>query len=377
MGRYHDKEIFRPLGFDKLLFAGTLALMGLGLLMVFSSSGVLAKDVYNQPIHYFLVQQAAGAVVGLALVLGIIWVRKPFYQNPVFVYGFVILTLALLALVLMMPGVGRTTRWLQFAGFRFQPSELAKISIVLFLAHYLSQKKDRLGEFRALLFPLVMLFLFILLIFKEPDYGTAFLILLVAGITLFLGGVKLWHFAILGGGFLLLFGFYLVQAPYRMERISTFLDPMNDPLDRGFQVIQSKLAVGSGGLFGVSLGHSSQKLFFLPCAHTDYIFAITGEELGILGTCAILLLFVLIFWRGLRISWKAPNLSSQLIAAGLTFGIFFQALLNISIVLGLAPPTGLPLPLISYGRSSLICTFSSIGILLHISQRKETTRRKK
>jgi len=276
-----------------------------------------------------------------------------------------------------MPAVSKTNRWMQFVGLRFQPSELAKISLILFFAYYLTRKKDKLDEYRTLVFPLAILLLIVLMILKEPDYGTALLIFCIAAMMLFLAGVKLRFFLVFGLASLGLFGFYLIKASYRLDRVRAILSPTNDPQGSSFQIIQSKLAVGSGGLLGVNIGQSSQKLFFLPCAHTDYIYAIVGEELGLIGTTVILLLFLVILWRGLIISWKAPNLMSQMIAAGLTLAIFLQAMLNISIVLGLGPPTGFPLPLISYGRSSLICTLLSIGILLHISQRKEPSRRKK
>jgi cell division protein FtsW len=368
-------EIFRRYGFDKFLFIATLGLISLGLIMVFSSSGVLSSDAYGQPFHFFI-QQIIGAGVGLLFVIGIISVRKPFYQNATFIYGLIILTLFLLALSLVMPAVVKTNRWIQFMGLRFQPSELAKISLILFFASYFDRKKEKLNELRTLLFPLSTLLLFILMIIKEPDYGTAILIFLIAMIMLFMAGVKLKHFLLLGVGCMGLFAFYLLRASYRVDRITAFLSPTLDPQGRGFQVIQSKLAVGSGGLFGVNIGQSSQKLFFLPCAHTDYIYAILGEELGLVGSLTVLLLFLIILWRGLVISWRAPNLFSQMAAAGLTLAIFLQAMLNMTIVLGLGPPTGFPLPLVSYGRSSLICTLFGIGILLHISQRKGASNRK-
>jgi len=368
-------EIFRPYGFDKILFMTTLILIAIGLLMVFSSSGILASEKYHQPF-YFFINQIIVAGIGVILMGFIVSIRKPIYQNFYFIYGLLFLSLFLLVLCLFMPAVGNTNRWIQFLGFRFQPSELAKLSLILFLSYYLSQKKDKLAEFRTLLFPLTVLFIFILLIIKEPDYGTALLICAVCSVVLFIGGVKLKHFLILGTSSLLLFTFYLFQASYRLNRIFAFLSPTKDPQGTGFQVIQSKLAIGSGGLFGVSLGESTQKLFFLPCAHTDYIYAIVGEEFGLIGTLAILTLFVILLWRGIVISLRAPTLISQLIAAGLTLAIFTQALLNISVVLGLGPPTGLPLPLISFGRSSLLCTLLSISILLHISQRRSYRQRK-
>lgn len=366
-------EVFKPLGFDKPLFFATLALLCIGLIMVFSSSGVISKDRFDQPFHFFI-HQIIGAVMGLILIVGLLWVRKPFYQNAVFIYALILLTLFLLAVSLIMPEVSKTNRWIQLMGLRFQPSELAKISLILFLASYFDRKKEKLDELRTLVFPLVILLFYVLMIIKEPDYGTALLIFIISAIMLFMAAVKIKHFLVMTAGSLGFFGFYLFQASYRLDRILALLSPTQDPQGKSFQIIQSKVAVGSGGLFGVNIGQSSQKLFFLPCAHTDYIFAIVGEELGLIGTMVILLLFLVILWRGLLISWRAPNFFSQMAAAGLTLAILLQALLNISIVLGLGPPTGFPLPLISYGRSSLICTLFSIGILLHISQRREPSR---
>ncbi len=376
MEKHKRMEIFKPFGFDKPLLITTLALILIGLIMVFSSSGVMATERFNQPFYYFI-HQIIGATVGLFLMAGILWVRKPFYQNANIIYTFLLLTLFLLTLSLIMPAVGKTNRWIQLLGLRFQPSELAKINLILFFAYYLDRKKEKLDEFRTLVFPLVILLIFILMIIKEPDYGTALLIFLISAIMLFIAGVNFKYFLAFGVASAGLFAFYLFQASYRLERVRAILSPTEDPQGSSFQIIQSKLAVGSGGLFGVNIGQSSQKLFFLPCAHTDYIYAIVGEELGLIGTLVILLLFLLILWRGLLISRKAPNLFCQLTAAGITLAIFLQVMLNISIVLGLVPPTGFPLPLISYGRSSLICTLFSIGILLHISQRKGSARIKK
>jgi len=369
-------EIFRPFGFDKPLFVTTLILISLGLIMVFSSSGVLSSEKFGQPFHFF-VNQIIGVFIGLTMIIAMVSIRRPFYQHPTVIYTLLCLTLFLLALSLTMPALGKTNRWIHFFGLRFQPSELAKICLVLFFAFYFDRMKNKLDEFRILVPPLAVLLLFILLIIKEPDYSTALLIFLIAAIILFIAGVRLSHLLLLGISSLGFFALYLFQASYRQDRILAFLDPAKDPQGSGFQIIQSKLAVGSGGLFGVNIGQSTQKLFFLPSAHTDYIYAIVGEELGLIGSVVILLLFLVFLWRGLLISWKAPDLFTQIVAAGLTLSIFLQAILNMSIALGLAPSTGLPLPLISYGRSSLICTLFSIGILLHISQRRETSRGKR
>ncbi len=369
-------EIFRPYGFDKPLFFTTLIMIAMGLIMVYSSSAILASEKYENSFHFFI-NQSIAAGIGIVLIFLMMPIRKPFFQNFFFVHGLLIFSFALLVLCLLMPALANTNRWIQLFGLRFQPSELAKISLILFFASYFNRKKEKLNEFRTLIFPLTVLFLFILLIIKEPDYGTALLIFIICSIMLFIGGVKFKHLCYLGILFLGLFAFYLFQASYRIDRVFTFLSPAKDPQGAGFQSIQSQLAVGSGGLFGVSIGESTQKLFFLPCAHTDYIYAILGEEIGFIGAIFTLLLFFVFFWRGLVISQRAPNFFSQIVAAGLTMAIFSQALLNISIVLGLGPPTGIPLPLISFGRSSLICTLFSIGILLNISQRRGTSRIRK
>lgn len=368
-------EIYRRGGFDKPLFIVTLALIAAGLVMVFSSSAYQAIELHNNSL-YFLIHQIIGALVGMFLILFIMSSGFPFYQTSVFVYGLLVLTVGLLALCLVMPAIGNTNRWIQLFGLRYQPSELAKISLVLFLAFYLDKKKDRLSELRVLLIPAVVLLIFALLILKEPDYGTAVLIFVICAMMFFIAGVRLINLAFLGLFALGLFIFFLYAAPYRMARIAAFLSPDSSINSGGFQAYQSRLAIGSGGLLGVSIGQSSQKMFFLPCAHTDYIYAIVGEELGLLGAIGVLLLFGIFIWRGLVIAKRAPNLFSQMVAAGLTLGIGVQALLNVTVALDLGPTTGFPLPLFSFGRSSLMTTLFAVGILLHISQRKTNSRRK-
>jgi cell division protein FtsW len=214
-----------------------------------------------------------------------------------------------------------------------------------------------------------------LLILKEPDYGTALLIFAICGLMLYLGGVKLRYLAALSVAAVVVFAVYLFSASYRVERITSFMSPEKDIQGQGFQPYQSKLAVGSGGLLGVSLGESKQKLYFLPYAHTDFIYAILGEEFGLLGTLTILGLFLALLWRGLVVGSRAPTPAAQLLAVGLTLVICVQALLNITVVLGMGPAKGVPLPLISFGRSSLVCTLAAIGIILNISQRKGAERR--
>ena len=370
-----SREIYRKYGFDKLLFLATLGLMGYGLVMVFSTSAPLGIETHGNSLYYFT-HQALGAAAGLGLLLLIMSLPFPFYRGSVFVYGLLTLTIALLAAALIMPAIRGANRWIHLYGFRFQPSELAKVSLVLFLAYYLDKKKDSLHEFRTLAAPLGVAGLVLFLILKEPDNGTAIFICVICAVMLFLGGIRLPQFVLVGVGALGVLALVLLKAPpYVQKRISTFLNPGSNLADAGYQAYQSKIALGSGGILGRSIGQSTQKLAFVPDAHTDYIYAIVGEELGLIGAVGVLVLFGLFIWRGLVISRRAPDRFSRILAAGLTMTIGIQALLNISIVLGLTPSTGLPLPLFSFGRSSLICTLFAIGLLLHISQRKTTQRR--
>ncbi len=362
----------RRLGFDGLLLAVTLALVVLGVFFVFSSSGFMAREKYDQSFH-FMIQQVLGAAAGLALVAFLVSVKKSFFLQPGFVYGLLGLTIFLLVLCFVMPSVARTNRWIGLLGVRFQPSELAKISLILFLATYAEARKDTINEMKTLAVPVAVLIVAVVLVLLEPDFGTAVLLAALAAMVLFIGGVKLRYLAAAGLLAAALFGVYLVQADYRVKRIQGFFAAEKDVLGSGYQVDQSKLALGSGGLVGAGLGQSTQKLNFLPFAHTDFIFAILGEETGLLGTCLTLGLYLFFLWRGLKIALAAPSPAYKMIAAGITLAIVSQALMNMSIVLGLGPAKGTPLPLLSYGRSSLICTLAAVGLLLHISQKRGDT----
>jgi len=366
-------ETFRPYRFDKWLFFTTIALLTLGSVMVFSASGMLATEKYHQPF-YFLINQVIGAGAGLLFIFFMTSVKKPYYQNSTVIYGLMGIALALLVLCFFMPPVAKTNRWLTILGIRFQPSELAKISLILFLAMYLEQKKDRLHDRTTLITALGVMLIFAMLILVEPDFGTAFLVLALCAILLYIGGAGLKYFITLGLAAAPIFVVFLLLSPYKIERIQAHFFPNKSPSSLKFQVAQSKLALGAGGLLGVNFGEGTQKLFFLPCPHTDFIFAVIGEELGLVGALATMALFLIILWRGIVISLRAPNLFCQLAASGLTFLIAIQALLNITVVLGLGPAKGVPLPLLSFGRSSLVSNLMAIGVLLHISQRKGDNR---
>jgi len=362
-------EAFRPYSFDKPLFYATLVMISLGLVMVTSASGFFALEKTGQ-MFFFSIQQAVGAAAGAFLVVLLLPIRRPFYKSPVFIFGLLAMTLVLLLLCFVMPPAAGTNRWVILGGVRFQPSELAKISLVLFLAWYIDRKREKIREPLTLLIPVGVIFLFVILILGEPDFGTAVLILGLCLIILFLGGVPIKYFLYLGLGFAPLIVTYLFSAPYRVDRVLSFLAPGANLNTLNYQVNQSKLAVGSGGLFGVSFGESVQKNLFLPCSHTDFIFAIIGEEFGLLGALITLALFLVLLWRGTMVALKAPDLFSQLAAAGLTFFLGIQALLNMTVVLGLGPAKGVPLPFFSFGRSSLVCNLLAVGLILHISQRK-------
>jgi cell division protein FtsW len=360
---------YRRLHADLPLLLATLVLVVIGIVMVFSSSGYVAEETHHQ-MAYYLVQQVTGAAAGFLLIFLLLAVKKPFYLKPAVIYGLMAASALLLTLCLAMPSVAHTNRWIFFPGFRFQPSELAKLSLILFLAWFCETRKDRLNDWKVLAVPLGVLVVTAFLVLMEPDFGTALILAGMACVMLYIGGVKLKNFLVLGAAFLVLFALFLFSASYRVNRLQGFLAQSKDPLGSYYQVDQSKIAVGAGGLVGVGLGLSTQKLYFLPSAHTDFIYAIIGEETGLWGTVLTLGLFFVILWRGVRIALAAGSPADKMIAAGLTFALITQALLNISIVLGLGPTKGIPLPFVSYGRSSLLCSLAAAGLLLHISQRR-------
>ncbi|MGZ7046426.1 MAG: FtsW/RodA/SpoVE family cell cycle protein, partial [Candidatus Aminicenantales bacterium] len=259
---------YRRIGFDIPLFLVALALVAVGVIMVFSSSGYVAEETYHQ-MAYYLIQQLVGAAAGFLLIVLLLSIRRSFYLHPLFIYGLLGLSAFLLTLCLAMPTVAHTNRWVIFFGFRFQPSELAKLSLILFFAWYCESRKDRLNEWKTLALPLGVLIATVFLVLMEPDFGTAIVLAGMACLMLYIGGVKIKNFLVLGAAFLVLFTLFLFSAPYRMSRVQGFFTQSRDPLGSYYQVDQSKIAVGAGGLVGVGLGQSTQKLYFLPFAHTD------------------------------------------------------------------------------------------------------------
>lgn len=353
---------------DNILLASALALMLLGLTMVFISSHVMAQTQYHDP-YFFTKRQFIYALFGLgALGIGRL-VSYQHYQR--LVYPMLLLALIMLILV-FVPGIGTrvrgAARWLRLGPVTIQPSEFAKLAMVLFLAYSLARKQDKMKYFSIGFLPhVVVAGLFIGLIGKEPDFGTAMTLAGIVFIMLLVGGVRLAY--VLGGlaGVAGLATLVVLRDPKKFNRILSFLDPWKYGQDVGYQLKQSLLAIGSGGLFGLGPGQSRAKLFYLPDAHTDFILAIFSEELGFIGVLLVLALFAILMYRGLLLSLRAPDAFGSYLALGLTLLIGLQAGINMGVVTGLFPTKGLSLPFLSYGGSSLLATLLAVGILLNIS----------
>jgi cell division protein FtsW len=362
---------------DRKLFGVTLALCLIGVVMVFSASAMTASEQFGAG-YIFLLRQLIYLVLGIA---GMFWRMNSDYRKlrqPTVVFTGLALSFVLLAGVFFLDRSHQTHRWFRMGPFSFQPSEMAKLALIIFLAWFLELRRlprnfgvnDPLHSLApALGTTLVMA----ALVVKEPDMGTAFMIVLIAMVMLFVAGLSYRYIA--GTVLAAIPTIYLliVRVPYRLQRLESFLHPDLDPKGAGFQLVQSLISVGSGGMTGVGLMESRQKLFFLPEAHTDFIYAIIGEELGFVGAVVVLALFAVYGWRGFVAAMKAGDDFGKFLALGITTTVLGQALINLSVVLGLMPTKGIPLPFISYGGSSLIAMLLATGVLLNISQQADET----
>ena len=339
------------------------ALLSVGLLMVFSASPTMAMSVGDS--FYYLKKHLASLLVGSFALYAGFKIDHGLLKNW---STYIISATLFLLLIVFIPGagigLGGARRWVYFGLFTFQPAEISKIALIIFLAKELSSKTLARAMWPCLAATLTAL----LLILKEPDLGTAMIIAMIAFALFFLAGTPIKHFAAVIVASLSGLLFISLTSAYRMKRLLAYLNPWSDPRGVGFHIIQSLIAVGSGGLFGVGLGGSKQKFFYLPQNYTDFIFAIFCEEMGLLGALSVLLLFFLFIVRGIRIARSAPDAFSLLLSAGIVSWIGFQAILNMSVVVGMLPTTGIPLPFISYGGTSLIATLFGVGLLLNISQ---------
>jgi len=354
---------------DYIFLFAVFALSAVGLIMIFSASPTMGLKLGDS--FYFIKRHLIYLLLGyFALYFGmnldLSLIRK--WSGTIFV------TALALLLFVYLPGVGRkvlgAARWIDLGILSFQPSEFMKFSMVLFLAHLFAGWKDRIKDFwRGLVPILALIALIAALIIKQPDLGTAIAILLTSFVMLFVAGAQAWHLLIIGGAGITGLVVLSVTSAYRFRRIAAYIDPWKDPQGVGFHIIQSLLAVGSGGIFGLGLGASRQKFFYLPQQFTDFIFAILCEELGFIGAVSVVLLFVIFALRGFRIAFAATDRFHSLLAAGLVAWLSLQAIINMMVVVGLIPTTGIPLPFISYGGTATIMNLFSAGILLNISKR--------
>lgn len=354
---------------DTLLLLATFLLLGIGLVMVYSSSSVVSLYRHNIS-YYFLRRQAIFA--GLGLVVMYICMRFNYWNwrrfvKPAFWLNF------LLLIIVLIPGIGversDAQRWIDLGFTNFQPSDFTKFALVLFAANYLVVNKDKMQSFKRGLLPiLIVTGLSFGLIMLQPDLGTGLTIFMTVYLVLFSGGARVGHLLGLASAAIPAVVALIFIAPYRLARLLSFLNPWADPGGSGWQIIQSLLAIGSGSLAGVGLGASRQKFLYLPEPWTDFIYAIICEELGFIGGAAVIILFLILIWRGFRIAMSAPDLFGQYLALGLTAMVAVQVCINLGVVLGTLPVTGIALPLISYGGTSLVLTLGCIGVLLNISR---------
>lgn len=358
----------RKLKSDKILFLATLLLVCASVVMVYSASALVALERYRQP-HLFLTKQLMWAALGAA-VLGIVMrIDYRHYREPAVIWASLGIVVTALVAVLFSAPINGTRRWFGFGGIGIQPSELAKLSAIFFVAALLERRMHRIDDLSYSLLPVGIVVCGLAgLILLEPDFGTAMSLMLIAAVMVFAAGI---NYRYLVGSMLVglpVVYVVLMSAPYRRRRLLAFLNPWGDPLGDGFQIIQSLIAVGTGGVWGRGLMAGVQKLFYLPEPHTDFIYAVIAEELGLLGATAILICFCVITWRGLRVALRAPDSFGASLALGLTTMIAVQAFVNISVVLGLMPTKGIPLPFVSAGGSSLLINLLGMGILLNVSQ---------
>ncbi len=358
----------RKLKSDKLLFIATLLLVCTSVVMVWSASAVVAMEKNNDP-YLFLTKQAMWVLLGLCVVPVVMRIDYRTYRQPIVIWtGLALVTVALVAVLFATPRNG-ATRWLGVGSLGIQPSELAKMAVIVFMAALLERRMDRIDELSYALLPIgIVLGVIVGLILVEPDLGTAVSVVMIAAVMIFAAGVSYRYVA----GLLLAAvpALYVVvmSSEYRRRRVTAFLDPYADPLGDGYQMLQSMIAVGTGGVFGRGLMGGVQKLFYVPEPHNDFIYAVISEELGLIGASVVLACFCVITWRGLRTALRAPDRFGAFLAIGLTAMVAFQAFFNISVVLGLLPPKGIPLPFVSYGGSSLLMNLAGVGILLNVSQ---------
>lgn len=376
-GKTSDNQNFRavreqPLNYDVKLLFPVLFLVGIGIVLVFSASSALALEKFGTD-YYFLKKQALFALLGVVAL--VICRHFPYRFLRYLAYPLLILALVFLAAI-QIPAFGYSAggaiRWFRFKSFTFQPSEFARFAMIIYLAYSMNRKMDKIKDFYVGFLPHLLVFgMFAALIIIQPDFGSVVILGAVFWIMLFVGGVRISH--LMASLFMIIpIVYYLmVNAEYRIKRIMSFLNPWQYPADEGYQIVHSLMAFGTGGIWGTGIGKGYQKLFYLPEPHTDFIFSVIGEELGLLGVLTILGLYALIFWRGISIARNSRDSFGSFVAIGLTTAIGLQVCVNTGVALGLLPTKGLTLPFLSYGGTSLLINMASIGILMNIGSAKK------
>jgi cell division protein FtsW len=358
----------RKLAPDKWLFAATVGLALFGVVMVYSASAFVAqKENGNQ--FYYVIKQGLFVAVGFIVMLLAMQFNYQQLKSRRIVYGLLTLcTIGLLG-VFAFSATNGAHRWLKFPGFSIQPSEISKLALIIFLAYFLEKRAGEEGDFWRTFLPCgaVTGWLAVLIVI-EPDFGTAMMLALIFVVVIYTAGARVVHLSMAAAPALMVAAGLLIFVPWRLKRLITFLDPWADQQGAGFQVVQSLIAIGSGGTNGLGFAQGKQKMLFLPFAHSDFIFAVVGEELGLVGALTVVAMFALFLWRGIRTALLAPDRFGMLLSLGIVTSIVAQALFNISVVLSLVPTKGIPLPFISYGGSSLVPTLAAVGILLNVSQ---------
>ena len=363
----------RKLAPDKWLFAATVGLALFGLVMVYSASaGMAQKENGNQ--FYYVLKQGVFVFIGFIVMLLAMQFNYQLLKNRRIVYGLLLACTIGLVCVFGFSATNGAHRWIKLPGFSLQPSEVSKLSLIIFLAYFLEKRAGEEGDFWRTFIPCgIVTGLLAAIIVIEPDFGTAMMLAVIFTVVIYAAGARVLHLAMAAAPALVIAAGLLIFVPWRLKRLITFLDPWADQQGSGFQVVQSLIAVGSGGTNGLGFAQGKQKMLFLPFAHSDFIFAVVGEELGLVGALAVIAVFALFLWRGVRTALLAPDRFGMLLSLGIVTSIVAQALFNISVVLSLVPTKGIPLPFISYGGSSLVPTLAAVGILLNVSQHASGT----
>jgi cell division protein FtsW len=356
--------------FDYWVFFITLALVFIGIIMIFSASSVHSY-IYYKDVYFFMKSQIKSVIIGIIFMA--LMIKYDYKRLGKLSPIFMLISFILLILV-RVPGIGQenngTWRWIYIGGFQFQPSEILKISLILFLAFSLSKKNKKIDSFVYGLLPYILILGFVsFLLLLEPHMSCTLIVVFVASIMLITAGARIKHFLVILIPVLFIFTIVVFRMDYMKSRVLSFLDPFKDTSGDGYQVIQSLYAIASGGLFGKGFGKSVQKFLYMPEPHNDFIFSILAEELGLVGSVGVMVLFLILIWRGIKISINAPDNFSKLVALGITSLIALQVIMNIAVVTSSMPPTGVTLPFISAGGTSVILFLTSVGILLNISSK--------